>query len=949
LCSSLLFLVPIGTVAGTFDLPELQVTPSPAQACSIQLDGVEKVLDFDVSPAGPQVAALVKSEDGDWRVLFWRVGAQKTSVGWNAPAGFVPRSIAWHPRAHSLFLTGSQGTQFHVIRLDKEANGWTARRIFNTPNELRRLVIGPSPFVVGREKKNREEVIAYRLFFGMKNADGTYRTVSITEEGKLFYQVIGPAETVNNPEASRLIEKSALPAAFHPAGHVLIWEDGGHNFRCAGYFHTRWKEHTSPLLHGMLKGGSVTPTPNGLGLLHWRPSSPGIGLFLVTAAEEQRQATAHQFVSTPSSVPDGRGIVGLTRSGRIYTLNYVPISVPLADVANAWMFCESGKDVSLLDKSGGLFRPLENDQLYQLYESEFYACGGYDRTLPTRPYLVTTDIFWELFAAAYQGLFIVKERHQAMPAFWKFVAAADQYYEKSTAPSHWRPVFRALSDLRSKDRKNPETARIRAAEGVLSSETLGVEVDYGELKPRGHYTSSPAMQDYFRAFRYLTSVYSKMKEQKQTLLQIMDELKLFPPEVKKLALTWVRVYRGFISPSRAPLVWKDRAADRPAYSRHPDPIPSLFPLSWGFDNEVLLSTVYHPDWPPAERIIGPGGLKRLIPSGVDIAAALGSRFADSLLETEYAKYPPLRQVVQNLKKLYDAKGKASTESPNLYDRWITALALQWADDVRPPDGGRDENIWRAKRLQTGLASWATLRHTTILVNERTSAECGEGGFEEIVSRAPRGYVEPDPRTFAAIAALFETAVTHVGRNFLKAAEKRHGSNYPDKYLTEGSESLRQGIIRRLTETAEKARLFQSIAEKEVRGEILSSREYEEILHVGRVAEHHFLVFKSLANKDYALSKPDPIPKIADVAGSRLIGFLMAAVGKPAEWDHVVPYFGRRQVVKGSVYSYYEFVSRRLLNDQEWRGMVKSQSRRAWVKPFFVEEKLSCPADTHYGL
>ena len=59
-----------------------------------------------------------------------------------------------------------------------------------------------------------------------------------------------------------------------------------------------------------------------------------------------------------------------------------------------------------------------------------------------------------------------------------------------------------------------------------------------------------------------------------------------------------------------------------------------------------------------------------------------------------------------------------------------------------------------------------------------------------------------------------------------------------------------------------------------------------------------------------------MPKIADVAGGGpyRIPFLMAAVGRPMEWDHIVPYFGRRQVTKGAVYSYYEFVSEQLMDD-----------------------------------
>jgi hypothetical protein len=78
----------------------------------------------------------------------------------------------------------------------------------------------------------------------------------------------------------------------------------------------------------------------------------------------------------------------------------------------------------------------------------------------------------------------------------------------------------------------------------------------------------------------------------------------------------------------------------PSFALHPVTSPQIFPLSWGFDNEVLLSTVYHSDWPAAEQITGPKG-PRGLPSGLDLAAALGSGYARSLLKTDLAAYPAL--------------------------------------------------------------------------------------------------------------------------------------------------------------------------------------------------------------------------------------------------------------------------------------------------------------------
>jgi hypothetical protein len=86
-----------------------------------------------------------------------------------------------------------------------------------------------------------------------------------------------------------------------------------------------------------------------------------------------------------------------------------------------------------------------------------------------------------------------------------------------------------------------------------------------------------------------------------------------------------------------------------------------------------------------------------------------------------------------------------------------------------------------------------------------------------------------------------------------------------------------------------------------------------------VAEHDFLVYNSLASADLALSTPNPMMKIADIAGGGEVPYLEAAVGRPLEWDQVVPYFGRREIVKGSVYSYYEFPSSTPLTDLDWAG------------------------------
>ena len=796
------------------------------------------------------------------------------------------------------------------------------------------MVPGPRPYIVRYDEARHQGIRAYRLFFGLRANDGRYSIRSITENGEREYQVIGRKESFTrfkdaDRDPSELVASSALPVGFHPAGHLLLWENEKHCLQVASYDRDHWQKSVK-LLNRDVCGGTVSVTPNGAGLLHWTPGTAGVELLLEQGAVRRQEASSYQLIAMPSSVADGRGIVGITRAATGFDVNYLPIDVPLHDVTNAWMYLESAQDLQLLSRNGGLFRDLKDqDQLYSLYDSESYECGGLDESTPTRPYFVTTDSFWELFAAAYEGIFIVRERQSAMPAFWQFVSKASIALRQSHPQSPWTRAFSALAALQAGRDGEEEAARILRADGPRFSPALGANFDYAELKPRGHYAATLEAQRYFRAFRYLTRL--------SALHWSTTELRQLPPDVKSAAMRWISSYQDMIAPSRAPLVWQDAAWSPPSYLKHPQTNPNLFPLSWGFDNEILFSTVFHSEFTGSERVEGPEG-PRMQPSALDVAAALNSGFARGLLADEIHRYPTLAATLTDLAA---RSHRISGSGPNLYRAWIDALAEQWADATPSPNGTLDEKIWRTKRLQTGLASWTTLRHATVLVNERVGAECGEGGFEFIMMSPPRGYVEPDPQTFGKIAELFDAAAKLVGE---PTSQLAGDLPHEEGESRQSRESLKQGLLRRLGETAAKARLFQSMAAKELRATPLTAKEYEEILYFGRVAEHHFLVFKSLANKDLALSTPNPIPKIADVAdvngGSP---YLLAGVGRPLEWDHTVPYFGKHEIVKGAAYSFYEFSSNSLLNDADWLKRLPSQPHPTWVAPYISAKPLSCPA------
>ena len=902
-----------------FNEEEPVVVASPTQPVSFELPAGTTVRDYEASPTGREAAVIVEDGAHRQRIAFWQFSTSAFARVVDVPPQTSLAALAWHPNGQALFLlaTGTAGSQ--IVKFDTASRTFAPSQVYATDKSLRRLVVGPRPFQVSDDK-----VPSLRLFFGEKLPNGGYALRTVSENGKAPYTVVGPEHDAtfrgrgDDESPNTTIAPFGLPLQFHPAGNALIWEDGKKCLHRIRYGEDNWGK-AEPF--GGDCGHTVTYTPNGIATIDWQPGRPGIRIHGLIDGTDEAVLGEQMFDSIPSHMPDGKGVVAVTSGNGRKVLRYLPINVPLANVANAWMYIESVADQQSFTGNRGLFRPLpQHDQLYQLYDTESYLCGEPDARIPTRPYFVTTDLFWELYGAAFDGLFIVLEREQAMPAFTGFVALADADLRKRRPGSPMAKAFaaaRAVLDGRSEN--DAEARLIVAAGGLTQSPALNIPLDYAQFRPRGHYTSDDQKR-YFAAVRYLSAL--PLSEDDTGLLRSLD------PAVGQAAVGWISAYRPFIAASRLTLVWGGDTATSTIASHPGKPGTRLFPLSWGWDNEALDNVVDHSERPAAERITSPDGASRILPSALDFAAIGGSRLARDLLDHGgvLAKFPNLAPRLDATRKRFLAA--AGSPKTNLYDDWIAALATQWAE---ANSGARIAGpLWDTKRLQTGLASWTTLRHATVLVNDKSSPECGEAGFESIVMRPPRGYVEPDPATFAAIASLFDATIEVVRASFGAAGDKTAAAQ------------LRNGIIRRLSESRDNTRKYQKIAEKELRGEALTTDDYELIQYVGRAAEHNFLIFMSLSNPQYALSNPDPMMKVVDVADGPS-QTLEAAIGRPLEWDQIVPHFGRSEIVKGSVYSYYEFTAAHPIDDAAWRNAVSRQARPDWVNPYMSSATLSCPA------
>ena len=210
-------------------------------------------------------------------------------------------------------------------------------------------------------------------------------------------------------------------------------------------------------------GTAVAFLPNGMGLLLWEPGKPGAQAQVSLEPKPRVLASSQSFAVAPALTADGRGLVGVV-GGERPALIFEPVEFPLANVSNAWLTVKSKGELEKFGRYAGAFVPTKNAQLFSLYEEELY----HDDSTQSVPYLVTTDAFWELFAAAYEGSFILAERFEAMPRFWEFVRAAAPALKKEDSEVGSRVHGARLAPGGQKP-GNPEAQKILAAQGPRPS------------------------------------------------------------------------------------------------------------------------------------------------------------------------------------------------------------------------------------------------------------------------------------------------------------------------------------------------------------------------------------------------------------------------------------------------------------------------------------------------
>jgi len=522
------------------------------------------------------------------------------------------------------------------------------------------------------------------------------------------------------------------------------------------------------------------------------------------------------------------------------------------------------------------------------------------------------------------------------------------------------PLPTAVQDL-----VTAELELIRARDGRHDSAVMPFQLDYTQFIPRGHYTRSTALHRYFLGLMwygtvpfpfYLESSPEPRPATEQIIQSCLITLALqgkLPGAASDTGGTafdlWERLYgttRLYVGASDDLSVHDYAGLLRVALGADVDPesladeatiaaileaaadLPgprirtALAGIPGGIQFRVMgqrcipdseaLQTLTH--WP-----------ERPFPRGLDVMASLGSDRAETHLLQLYGEAERWPLYPQRLKEMQQEFASRPREAwgDNLYTGWLWTLQALLQEHGPGYPGFMQSTAWQDKGLLTSLASWAEMRHDTLLYGKPSGAECG--GDEPPPSI--RGYVEPNPDLYSRLLWL---------------TDYMHAELY-NRGLCPSLLEERFGQFRDLLAFCYRA------ATKELAGEPLSDEEYEQIQFFGSalerltlsvadsVGDHPVRWFEitSEADRNMAL--------IADVhtsAGK----CLEVGVGPATAIFVIVPIEGRLYLTRGAVFSYYEFTwaAADRLTDEKWQRMV--QQGQAPAPPQWVQDLLTEPKD-----
>ena len=612
------------------------------------------------------------------------------------------------------------------------------------------------------------------------------------------------------------------------------------------------------------------------------------------------------------------------------------------------------------------------NEFYQAYESSRYL---------VEPVFITTDSIFHVYHLVFDKMLRDLETATFIPLLNELTSAmldsSLQQYETLSGTSLEEPALRNVAyftvaaDLLGLPADVPAGAQSLADQEIALMDSnapisaspiwqMGGEAedevlyeDYSQYIPRGHYTRSEELKQYFKAMMWYGRLTFRLKntiETQRALLMIQAMRSAQTSSGRSATDLWQDIYDptvfivgksddlsfheyGVISdqvfgsePELTSFADQTKMEDFLAAAKDlPAPqVNSMWVFIWqdrdeatqGFrfmgqrftlDQYVFGEVMY--------RKVGTIDNPRSLPKGLDLLAAMGSdeayRLLDEMGETDYENYDTQMTKVQS-----EVAGFGlDSWTQNLYWSWLYAMQPLFAVKGEQYPAFMQTQAWLHKDMSTALATWTELKHDTILYAKQVMAEMGGGGAEE----PPHGYVEPNPEAYARLLAL---------------AQMTYSGLQERDMLGDTTKANLENLI-------EELQFLLSVSQKELNGEEITDDEYWRFTYYGGWLETMTLAAADPAEEiEYRGTLNDQKSAlVADVASG--FGYaLEEGVGYPTSILVVSPEAPYHLTV-GAVYTYYEFVlpADQRMTDETWRSTLESGDAPAmpeWTSSYIVK-------------
>jgi hypothetical protein len=506
---------------------------------------------------------------------------------------------------------------------------------------------------------------------------------------------------------------------------------------------------------------------------------------------------------------------------------------------------------------------------------------------------------------------------------------------------------------------------IYGAKGFAFSPIFNYKEDYSQFKPRGHYTRSVELEAYFRAMMWFGRIHmyidsslfplptvppgstakTRFDRSKEHVSYILVLTKI-TKQNEALFKKWVSLFApiNYVVGESDDLnfydleavldkvdlknlgAWLEDESNRERFIKEAGPVLRGSMIQGNTD--VLTGpddTGEGPAPPVGFRLFGQRftidsyihnqlcGARvdtRNMVKGLDIMAVFGNRAAITLLKDDFDHVINFKEQYMEMKTLIQGFDETSWRK-TFYNGY-----LKLVQEITTFQKGRgfyftQSDMWDNKALIASHASWAELRHDTILYVKQSYAERAGGGMDEPVYDIdpipePVNYVEPNLGLFYWLQVLLQDSMDIMGSSGFM----------DDNFKTKFNEF--NNIVN----------VFTEIAEQEVKDKPISGEQNEFIRDVpAKLAR--IVLPPSATFGGYGEENLFRMALVADVHTDALAGLVLeVATGIPYRvYVALNDGHGGKRIAIGYTYSYYEFhqsMTNRL-NDDEWKQVVYTKT------------------------